>query len=102
MENTQDLAKLGYREIDQLADLLKAYAKNGADFLGDNVQWEYNPTSDSLFLIDEDYNVAVMNGDKLEQWHSCAYCGHEGFAEDFEHEPEDPDCTEEMERVKSV
>jgi hypothetical protein len=31
--NTQDLSKLGYREIDQLADLLKLYAQNPNGFL---------------------------------------------------------------------
>jgi len=80
----KDLSKLGYREVYILADLLKEYAKGDCDFLGDNVTWEYNPHSDNLFLIDEEYNVAMMNGDKLEQWHNCPNCGAEGFLSEGE------------------
>ena len=79
--NTQDLSKLGYREIDQLGTMLKVYANNPNDCgLEDGVKWEYNPNSDNLFLVDEDYNVAMLNNnDELEQWHSCGECGNEGF-----------------------
>lgn len=96
--NTQDLSKLSYREIDQLADLLKAYANNPNDCgLGDGVKWEYNPYSDNLFLVDDDYNVAMMNWGKLEKFYSCPNCGNEGFIEDFtklekENEYCCPDC----------
>ncbi len=83
--NTQDLSKLGYREIDQLADLLKAYSNNPPDCLIDNVKWEYNPESDNLFLLDDDYNVAMLNDDKLEQWFSCPNCGYEGFKDEYGH-----------------
>jgi len=102
--NIQDLSRLGFREISQLADLLKLYAENGSDFLGDHVTWEYNPNSDKLFLIDENFNVAMLNDEtgKLEEWHNCGYCGHEGFASNFAHEPKDDDCKEEMKRVKEL
>lgn len=80
-DNTQDLSRLGFREIGQLAELLKVYADNGADFLESGVQWEYNPNSDNLFLVDEDYNVGMINPEtgKLEQWVNCGGCGKEGF-----------------------
>ena len=82
--NTQDLSKLGYREIDLLADLLKAYSdaewNSKDDELGDEVKWEYNPNSDNLFLVDEYYRVAMINDDgKLENWLNCGNCGKEGF-----------------------
>lgn len=91
MQIHQDLSRLGYREIDMLADLLKAYAKNGADFLNEGVQWKYNTYSDSLFLVDQDHNVGMINDDtgNFEQWHYCPFCGHEGFAKDFDHKAED-------------
>lgn len=87
-DNTQDLSKLGYREIDQLADLLKIYAANGSEFLGSGVVWEYNPNSDNLFLLDEDYNVGMINTEtgKLEQWFTCSDCGAEGFKSELVHE----------------
>jgi hypothetical protein len=86
--NTNDLSKLGYREIDQLADLLKAYANNPDDCgLNDGVTWEYNPNSDNLFLVDEDFNIAMFNPnsekDGLEKFYNCPNCGHEGFKDDF-------------------
>ena len=98
--NTQDLSKLGYREIDQLGDLLKAYADNPNDCgLGDGVKWEYNPNSDNLFLVDEDYNVAMMTDpyakpqkQLLAKWYSCPNCGHEGFKEDMKNDPGCDDC----------
>ena len=112
--NTQDLSKLGYREIDMLGDLLKAYAENPNDCgLGNGVNWEYNPNSDNLFLIDEDYNIAMLDSDglghtsapeqtgKLAKWYDCPNCGHEGFKRDFEITSHDdkqhlacPDCLE--------
>jgi hypothetical protein len=82
--NTQDLARLGFREIDQLADLLKVYAEakwKGDNELGDGVRWEYNSMSDNLFLVDEYYRVAMVNEDgRLEMWNNCPECGNEGFA----------------------
>jgi hypothetical protein len=43
-----------------------------------------------------------MNGDKLETWHSCPYCGHEGFKEDMAHEPQAADCTEYLQQIGVV
>lgn len=81
--NTNDLSKLRYREIDMLADLLKAYANNST-VLGDGVNWEFNPNSGNVFLVDEDYRVAMLNDDnKLAEWFSCPNCGHEGFQDDY-------------------
>lgn len=95
-ENTSDLSRLGYREIAQLAELLKVYADNGSDFLDSGVHWEYNPNSDNLFLVDEDYNVGIINPEtgKLEQWLNCSNCGREGFASEFKlnDEQECPEC----------
>lgn len=82
--NTDKLDKLGYREIGQLADLLNLYAdqkwNSQADELGEGVNWEYNPNSDNIFLVDSDYNVAMENSEgKLENWLNCSNCGAEGF-----------------------
>ena len=102
MNFTQDLSELGYREIGQLADLLRAYASEGTSLLGNEVKWEYNPNSDNLFLFDEDNNVAMLNGHHIELFHTCGYCGHEGFQEDFDHEPKHFDCSDQMDQVKSL
>ena len=97
MDNTRDLSKFGYRELDLAGDLLKALnnpAVNKTKFLGDGVAVEFNPHSGNLFLVDEDFNVAMMNGDNLEDFFSCPYCGHEGFLEDMKHEAKDKECKE--------
>lgn len=81
--NTQDLSQFGYREIDILADLLKAYANNPPEFFSDNVTFEFNPNSGVVFLLDEDLNVGVLEDDKIVQFFSCPECGEEGTATEF-------------------
>ena len=41
----------------------------------------------------------MMNGDKLETWYNCPYCGHEGFKEDMEHEPHNSECTRYLKEI---
>jgi hypothetical protein len=81
---TTDLSKFGFRELKMAAELLTAYTRGGGkpDNLGDGVTVAMNTSSGYVFLTDEDYNVAMMNGDKLEPWLNCSNCGEEGFAED--------------------
>jgi hypothetical protein len=82
---TNDLSRFGFRELKMAAELLTAYTTGGKpDFLGDGVAVWMNSLSGNVFLSDEDFNVGMMNGDKLEQFHSCPNCGHEGFAENIE------------------
>lgn len=59
------------------------------NFDNTNVHPIMNQNSGYVFLTNEDYDVAMMNGDTLEKWHTCFNCGHEGFTEDFEHDPSD-------------
>jgi hypothetical protein len=85
-ENTQDLSMFGYRELDMAGDLLKAMAngKKHDDLeLGDEIKLEFNPNSGEVFLVDEDYNVAMLADGQLENWISCSYCGAEGFKSEF-------------------
>ena len=49
------------------------------------------------FLTDEDFNVAMMSGDTLEQFHSCPECGGEGFAEDL---PDNECCQQYLKEVQ--
>ena len=80
---TADLSGFGYREIDLAIELLKAYREQGAENLGDGINLNFNSSSGYVFLSDSDYNVYMMNGDSLEQWFNCSYCGQEGFKEDL-------------------
>jgi len=97
-ENTRDLSKFGHRELTTARDLLNEYLK-GFDGLSDGIAVEFNPNSGNVFLVDEDYNVAMMKGDKLELWYNCPYCGHEGFKEDMKHKPLAADCTEYLKQI---
>lgn len=84
---TSDLAEFGFAELREAARLLTAYCDNPSILsLGSDVRVCLNRESGFVFLSDEDYAVAMMNGDKLEMFYSCPECGKEGFAEDMEDE----------------
>ncbi len=100
-ENTRDLSKFGYREIQIAAELLNKYCDN-PEILGDDVTIEFNPNSGNVFLVDEEFRVAMLNGNNLEEFFTCPYCGHEGFKEDMNHEPEDEECIEYLKQIGVV
>ncbi len=77
---TADLSRFGYKELDEAADLLKVYAKNGSDFLNDGITLNFNMNSGYVFLTDEDYNVGMLtDSGTIGQWFTCPECGNEGF-----------------------
>lgn len=84
--NTRDLSKFGYRELDMAGDLLKAIKDQGLPngFDDEGITVEFNPNSGNVFLVNEEFQTAMMNGDTLEHFYSCGECGAEGFKEDFE------------------
>jgi hypothetical protein len=86
-DNTRDLVSFGYRELSLAGELLSALKKDKdkTRFLSNGVAIEFNPNSGNVFLVDEDCNVAMMNGENLEDFFSCPICGHEGFLEDMKH-----------------
>jgi hypothetical protein len=81
---TTDLADFGSRERWLLVELLTAWDKQGLpeNFYDDEVRAMMNRNSGNVFLTNSEFQTAMMNGDKLEIWHSCPNCGHEGFYED--------------------
>lgn len=86
MQNTQNLADFGNIEIDEAGLLLQTLGSSNDEtkIFGDRgVNVEFNPMSGNVFLVDEDYNVAMMNGHSLEDFHTCFNCGGEGLASDF-------------------
>jgi hypothetical protein len=86
-DNTRDLSCFGFRELKLAAELLSAFKtdKDKTKFLSNGVSVEFNPNSANVFLVDEDCNVAMMNGENLEDWFVCPQCGHEGLLEDIAH-----------------
>ena len=93
---TSDWSKFGYREIEEAKELL-SHIKEIESY--GKVEVFFNTHSGCVFLSDEEYEVWMMNGDKIEKWFSCPYCGYEGFLEDMRHEPEDEECTRYMEEI---
>lgn len=82
---TDNLADFGSRERSMAADLLNALSEaNNTKFLGDcGIKLWMNFNSGNVFLCDEDFNTAMMNDDKLEDWINCPECGHEDFLSEF-------------------
>lgn len=98
---TSDFAKFGSRERCMAEALLSTWNKYGLpeDFEDNKVTIAMNMNSGFVFLTNEDYQVALMNGDKLESFYNCPYCGHEGFLEDMWHEPKDKECSRYQEEI---
>ena len=82
---TTDLAKFGNREKAMSGKLLTYMSEHELpeDFNDDGVTLMMNMNSGNVFLTNSDYQVAMMNGDKLESFYSCPECGCEGFADDL-------------------
>jgi hypothetical protein len=97
---TTNLAEFGYQELKEVRDLLDAMIKEGLpqDFENDGVHPMMNQNSGNVFLTNSEYQVAMMNGDKLESFYSCPQCGHEGFKDEMEHEG-NKDCQEYLESI---
>ena len=93
MENyyTEDIAEFGSRERAMAAELLQAQFPEG--FYDDGVKVALNKESGYVFLVNSDYQVAMMNGKSLELFHSTPYSGIEGFITDIlsENEPDELD-----------
>ncbi len=83
MTTTMDLSEFGSRELRMAGELLTAYGETPPDFLGDGVQVMMNRDSGYVFLTDEDFAVAIMNGDRQAEWLFCPECAAQDFAEDL-------------------
>lgn len=86
---TENLADFGSRERAMLAEILSKPLPDG--FWDSGVRPAMNKNSGYVFLVNDDYQVAMMNGEDLEIFHSTPYEGLEGFLSDLvdEYEPDD-------------
>ena len=96
MENL-DLSNFGYRELGMLAELLDKYSDRPTSEKYGNFDKlttaGFNPNSGCVWLQDEDYHCLMLNGDTLEEFVSCSYCGAEGFTTEIEID-EDGNCSD--------
>jgi len=89
MSYTENLADFGARERHMAAELLAH--KLPDNFSDSGVRVAFNMDSGYVFLVNDDYQCAMMNGGSLEIFHSTPYAGHEGFLSDLldEYSPDD-------------
>ena len=82
---TTNLSDFGYRELIMLEELLKAMREQGlpTDFYDEGVHAMMNQSSGNVFLTNSDYQVAMLNGDKLESFYFLSYYGNEGFLDEL-------------------
>ena len=93
MNNTQDLSEFGHKERQKAATLLKLYATNNDNSsLDGGVKVEFNPMSGLVFLVDEDFNVAMEHDGKLEDCVTCPNCGNEEIKPEFKEYVGDSEC----------
>ena len=85
MSTTTDFSNFGWRERKIAAKLLYASCEDGfpEDFYNNEVTIMFNQNSGNVFFTNSEYQVAMMNGDKLESFYTTPYEGREGFAEDL-------------------
>src|ERR1051326_7346158 len=83
---TASFQGFGFREIEMASELLKAVANGEWKTPEDHDQFdqsefsiEFNPNSGHVFIVDGEYNVAMLNDKELEIWVTCGDCGAEGF-----------------------
>lgn len=88
---TADFSQFGIRELIFAQLLLKAYAEEGADFLGCGLTVNFNLNSGYVFLSDEDYNVGMLDEGEthIVQFYTCPECGYEGTQHDAISEEKD-------------
>jgi|688.fasta_scaffold1754033_1 hypothetical protein len=83
---TTNLAEFGNRELKMAAELLTAYSDGNFEcpyFMNDGVQVMMNKNSGNVFLTNDDCQVLMMNGNKLQGFYSSPYEGHEGFIDEL-------------------
>jgi hypothetical protein len=73
------------RERRMAMQILQAWDSDGlpTDFYEDGVKFAFNRSSGNVFLVNEDHQVAMMNGDVLESFYTSPYEGKEGFFADL-------------------
>ena len=86
---TENLADFGYRERQLAGELLQARLPD--NFYNSGVRIGFNKNSGYVFLTNDDYQVAMFNGDELALFHTTSYSGLEGFIEDLiaDYDPKD-------------
>ena len=92
-ENLNDIITFD-RERALTIELLQAWGEQGLpnDFYEGGVKLAFNRNSGYVFLVNDEYQCAMMNGNKLEIHYTSPYDGREGFIDElFDDYMEDKD-----------
>ena len=83
-ENMADIMSCS-RERKLVLEIMQAWDKDGLpdNFYDKGVKFAFNRNSGCVFLVNDDYNCCMMNGDKLEEYYNSPYDGHEGFLDEL-------------------
>ena len=83
-ENMADIMSC-YTERKEVLAIMQAWDKDGLpdSFYDEGVRFAFNKNSGYVFLVNDEYQVLMMNGDKLELYYSSPYEGREGFINDL-------------------
>lgn len=92
---TTDFARFGSRERRMARELLQAWEEQGLpeDFYFEEVTIMMNMYSGNVFLTNSEFQVAMLNGDKLESFYNCPNCGNEGFNDEYPFKENDGACS---------
>ena len=85
---TTDFSKFGHRERKLAEQLLTAWNEQGLpeDFYDEAVTIMFNTHSGNVFLTNSEFQVAMMNGDRLESFYTDFETGEEGFKNELSEE----------------
>jgi hypothetical protein len=81
----------GFAEIKEVSKMLALYVRgeyHNPFWTNSQVRPMMNKKSGNVFLIDSDYNVLMMNGERLEGHYILPHSGEEGFLDDFDMDEE--------------
>lgn len=83
-ENMADIMACSVERKEVLV-IMQAWDKNGLpdNFYLENVRFGYNRNSGCVFLTNDDCQLCMMNGDKLDVYYNSPYDGHEGFLDEL-------------------
>ena len=101
---TEDLSDFGMREIELLRDILDAWINNGLpdDFEYSGVKPAFNTRSGYVFLVNDEYQVAMEVDGVLESFYTTPYEGYEGFYEDLLDEADNSWNYEDLEYLRDI
>lgn len=85
MSNNYSLENITLTSVEEISDLLKAYAlgKYSEDLVTDGLRICYNSDYGIVYLQNNLGQIFKLNGDKLEEFFYLPVSSHEGFVEDL-------------------